>query len=253
MNASIKTLAAAVALAVGGVASAAPLSGEDLFFSAWNGNANSPSSIVINLTETSSEFRADANSTRTLTGAAATTLTNWLTSLGPDAATVQWNVAGAMLGPSPGPDYGALTTSQNAETANSNDWGLFTLDAIRDNFAIFFNTVNPNLGSTDVYTAPNVNALFSAAYNGGAGGVDTLAGIGEAMEFYALIADQAGGGAEFFDGDLVQVNPESYRWNLNFDGTAASLTYAPVPLPAAVWLLGSGLLGLFGIGRRKAA
>jgi hypothetical protein len=27
----------------------------------------------------------------------------------------------------------------------------------------------------------------------------------------------------------------------------------PVPLPAAVWLLGSGLMGLFGIGRRRAA
>ena len=37
--------------------------------------------------------------------------------------------------------------------------------------------------------------------------------------------------------------------------TAAGLVFsttAPVPLPAAIWLLGSGLLGLFGIGRRKA-
>jgi hypothetical protein len=25
----------------------------------------------------------------------------------------------------------------------------------------------------------------------------------------------------------------------------------PVPLPAAVWLLGSGLLGLIGVGRRR--
>jgi hypothetical protein len=37
--------------------------------------------------------------------------------------------------------------------------------------------------------------------------------------------------------------------------TAAGLVFstaaAPVPLPAAIWLLGSGLLGLFGIGRRK--
>jgi hypothetical protein len=45
------------------------------------------------------------------------------------------------------------------------------------------------------------------------------------------------------------------------DGTltlsATGLTYAAgtsaVPLPAAIWLLGGGLLGLFGIGRRKAA
>jgi hypothetical protein len=40
--------------------------------------------------------------------------------------------------------------------------------------------------------------------------------------------------------------------------TSGDLTYtiagvSAVPLPAAVWLLGSGLLGLAGIGRRKKA
>jgi hypothetical protein len=39
--------------------------------------------------------------------------------------------------------------------------------------------------------------------------------------------------------------------------SASGLTFgtasAPVPLPAAIWLLGSGLLGLAGVGRRKAA
>jgi hypothetical protein len=44
-----------------------------------------------------------------------------------------------------------------------------------------------------------------------------------------------------------------------FLSSSGDLTYnvpsasAPVPLPAAVWLLGSGLLGLAGIGRRRAA
>lgn len=33
---------------------------------------------------------------------------------------------------------------------------------------------------------------------------------------------------------------------------ASNATYAPVPLPPAVWLFGSGLLGLVGIARRKA-
>jgi hypothetical protein len=40
------------------------------------------------------------------------------------------------------------------------------------------------------------------------------------------------------------------------DGTlkiGSSTPPPPVPLPAAVWLFGSGLLGLFGVGRRRAA
>jgi hypothetical protein len=44
-----------------------------------------------------------------------------------------------------------------------------------------------------------------------------------------------------------------------FLSSAGQLTYnivaeaAPVPLPAAVWLLGSGLMGLIGVGRRRRA
>jgi hypothetical protein len=36
-------------------------------------------------------------------------------------------------------------------------------------------------------------------------------------------------------------------------GTLETLGSSPVPLPAAVWLFGSGLLGLAGVGRRRAA
>jgi hypothetical protein len=35
--------------------------------------------------------------------------------------------------------------------------------------------------------------------------------------------------------------------------SAGVLSVSSVPLPAAVWLFGSGLLGLIGVGRRKAA
>jgi len=35
--------------------------------------------------------------------------------------------------------------------------------------------------------------------------------------------------------------------------TVAAATTSAVPLPAGVWLIGSGLLGLAGIGRRRQA
>ena len=44
-------------------------------------------------------------------------------------------------------------------------------------------------------------------------------------------------------------------FNVNFDFTALHITsVSPIPLPAATWLFGSGLLGLLGFaGRRKRA
>ena len=35
--------------------------------------------------------------------------------------------------------------------------------------------------------------------------------------------------------------------------TVTTMTVNPVPIPAAVWLFGSGLIGLIGIARRKKA
>ncbi|HUI62417.1 MAG TPA: VPLPA-CTERM sorting domain-containing protein [Steroidobacteraceae bacterium] len=59
------------------------------------------------------------------------------------------------------------------------------------------------------------------------------------------------------DGSTASGSVLSGFWTLTFDAltaTTATLTWTPtstVPLPAAVWLLGSGLLGLAGIGRRR--
>ena len=56
--------------------------------------------------------------------------------------------------------------------------------------------------------------------------------------------------------------PNEQGWVVQNGGTASAANIyvisfdaplPPVPLPAAVWLLGSGLLGLFGLARRKAA
>jgi hypothetical protein len=39
----------------------------------------------------------------------------------------------------------------------------------------------------------------------------------------------------------------------DFNDIVLEVSFAPVPIPAAVWLFGSGLLGLIGIARRKVA
>jgi hypothetical protein len=250
MNAQlkVKAIAAVAAFALSGAAAASTLEGEEMIFSAWNGNPDAASSIVINLGLTTSAFRANPNGSFELSGDSLTTLTNWLTSLGSGISGVQWNVTGAMLGAPYAPDYGMLTTSNNVPTANPEGWGGFTLDAVTGNTSIFFNEVNGNLAATDAFFAANPNQLFSGSFNGGYANVNTFGSVGDSLSFYQLFADQ--GGNEFFEGDFLTF---AHTWTLDFTGGVASLTYAPVPLPAAVWLLGSGLIGLMGIGRRKAA
>jgi len=53
-----------------------------------------------------------------------------------------------------------------------------------------------------------------------------------------------------FDAHSVTVNFASTSWA---EGSSASIALETVPIPAAVWLFGSGLIGLVGVARRKAA
>lgn len=61
------------------------------------------------------------------------------------------------------------------------------------------------------------------------------------------------GGTNPSSGNVVDVDfGEEYITNLVFDPGQLTLA-AAVPVPAAVWLFGSGLLGLVGMARRKKA
>ena len=63
-----------------------------------------------------------------------------------------------------------------------------------------------------------------------------------------------GPGADGIPGNPMCCGPFP-GFNATFGGTATAVSYDPglssVPVPAAVWLLGSGLLGLVGVARRK--
>jgi hypothetical protein len=79
------------------------------------------------------------------------------------------------------------------------------------------------------------------------GPMNQVTGLGTSATLYNVTANSA-----------ISTVPLQAAGIGNLTLTAAGLVFstaaaAPVPLPAAIWLLGSGLLGLFGIGRRKAA
>mgnify|MGYP006952612207 CR=1 FL=1 len=78
---------------------------------------------------------------------------------------------------------------------------------------------------------------------------DATGGVGDSLPFYFLTASSTSAGAPASNTKYATAAGTEFTWTLNADG---SLTYAAaVPIPAAVWLFGSGLLGLIGITRRR--
>lgn len=68
---------------------------------------------------------------------------------------------------------------------------------------------------------------------------------GTIMDYHTGLTNLVGQG-------IIQDGPiPGYRVTIGFQGQDP--VAAPVPLPAAAWLLGSGILGLIGVARRKAA
>ncbi len=93
----------------------------------------------------------------------------------------------------------------------------------------------------------NILALASITLN-----TDASIGCGRALASLGavtlgantIIGAGCGEGSNAFSGGLTVSEA---------GGIPTLLPYAPVPLPAAVWMFGSGLLGLIGVARRKSA
>jgi hypothetical protein len=121
-------------------------------------------------------------------------------------------------------------------------------------------TATAQVLNTNTGANPDVLATSAA----GAGNWDpTLAGISNPSDWYnngpTNLVNGVGTSAKLYNVTAVGSNSTNLlgvsvlgNVTLTSAGLVFSTITAPVPLPAAIWLLGSGLLGLFGIGRRKA-
>lgn len=84
-----------------------------------------------------------------------------------------------------------------------------------------------------------VNSRPNLTFNGGA-----FTGF----NFVAYFGGEAG---HEFNAQDYAFNGYEYGHDMTVSGTWLRFETTPVPVPAAVWLLGSGLLGLVGVARRR--
>lgn len=121
---------------------------------------------------------------------------------------------------------------------------------------IFSLNANPsNLPGGSSITPPfnaSTSTAFTADSDAGQGG-QMIHGVNAASEWltmdYALISGKT------YTDIINELGNAKLRLGVHVtgfsDGNSASFVNNPVPVPAAAWLLGSGLIGLAGIGRRK--
>lgn len=172
--------------------------------------------------------------------------------------------------------YGILGFTGGAGVAFNNSIGVSTLDAspaqMAADYIAGYSTSGPfatNVASlffqepSTALAVGNYNEIVSwlASVQGGSnstnygnGGVGAQAAttisvlnshaLGSASYLWAIAANGAGD-ANFYG--------SSTAITIGTDGSISGLVSTAVPLPAALWLLGSGLLGLAGISRRRLA
>jgi hypothetical protein len=165
-------------------------------------------------------------------------------------ATVNHQAAGKLVGITDNPASQAGNTS-NMQYSAIQTWGNgFQADAAY----MAATQGGTGTGATYAWSAgsptgqvwkPGQTGSFSGSTDIYGQGPDT-AGIlpGQTMNLYALTGN----------GGTGQLQSYVMGTNLTLSATGAlTVGGAAVPLPAAVWLFGSGLLGLIGVGRRRAA
>lgn len=116
--------------------------------------------------------------------------------------------------------------------------------------------VSPNLnGSSQAAndgSFADVSITFGLNWGGYAPGYEAASFVGNSMEFY-YVQPSSTSSVQFVNGFQYANAGGASLWTLDSNGGLSwqAAEVSAVPVPAAVWLFGSGLLGLVGIARRK--
>jgi hypothetical protein len=135
-----------------------------------------------------------------------------------------------------------FTAIQNQDALN----GAAAISTYVSNNISGFSSSNVLVGNASNPNAQfKAGGAFSPGPNVGNTPVSVGASPGSSLSFYEIAA------SDDTPGDSPTVTQPVGSWN--FSATNDQLVWSPVPLPASVWMLLSGLIGVGAISRRRAA
>lgn len=212
-------------------------------------------SIIVNTGLSIADFR---NNNASLINSFSTTdagLQSFFSTNSANLSQMRWNMGGLNNGPGIGPNAGVLTTNGNNAPDSPSVTGPTDGGALQTTMNLIANYAALNASNLASSNSAVSGSLSTSGYIGsnswgpGFGGQllfsneQTGFGGGQTMSFFSF--DEADPTAA-----SIKSSYANAEWRVNATTGAVSYVSA-VPIPAAVWLLGSGLVGLIGISRRR--
>lgn len=267
MSLKLKTLVVAVAMAAAGVAQAALINTDNVTNGLSTGDGISGNlflnvldpiagqSLILNMGLTTGQFMSSNASLINTFSTTDAGLQSFFSAHSADLGSMRWNLGALVNG-----DY----TAGNAGVFTSNGNNLLPLSPLPDGTALQ-TAMNVGAGFAAGYDAllasansASVLATSGLGYMGGNwGGNGYGAFIPTNSELTGFADGQTISFISFNTNDALSTANVTAFTNGKFmvDTSLGKVSYvgqvSAVPVPAAVWLFGSGLLGLVGISRRK--
>jgi hypothetical protein len=167
----------------------------------------------------------------------------------PSGSTVLWSVVGGGGTAAGAPEFVSTFTKPYTQTSGASltSWVGALQESVNAANGLIGGSAT-SLATTNVGVTGGIQysptALVTDMSNWGGCPQNFLTGLGASTELFAVTA--AG-----YNGNQLTSAANEGTVSLTANGLVYTPATGTVPLPAAVWLLGSGLLGLAGVARRK--